>query len=37
MLKKDFWKANQERRDAEQLIIGYIDKNDKLLEDLKTL
>lgn len=37
MLKKNFWKANQERRDAEQLIIGYIDKNDRLLEDMRAL
>lgn len=37
MLKKNFWKANQERCDAEQLIIGYIDKNDRLLEDMRAL
>ena len=37
MLKNNFWKANQDRRDAEQQIVSYIDKNDQLLLDMKTL
>eukprot|EP00347_Sterkiella_histriomuscorum_P018688 403344555 len=37
MLKQDMWKANQDRRDAQQQIITYIDKNDQLMHDLKIM